>query len=258
MSNYNLGISRANDKKTTMHLWTELDGGRGSNEISSCLWKFVETKYSRTQNPRRLVVWFDRCIGQNNKKIVLATLIKLVRASFFSSVEQKFFVTGHSFNVCDRNFGILEAKMRKTTLLTPSDIVNLVEDAAQDNPFTAQRISQNDILHFKDLSGHIKFPNNFHVTHHLRYQYSMELPENLGTWTSHCPTEPMHLIVLGIGIQFSQLPQPQNTRPLIMDRNKLADLRKLAEFLFAEPLAFYTALFEEQRELREDQENESV
>jgi len=147
-----------------MHIWTELEAGRGSNEISSCLWNFIEENYTRTQSPRQIIVWFDRCIGQNNNTIVLTTLMKLVRAGYFSAAQQKFFLTGHSFNICDRSFGVLEAKMRKTTLRTPTDVVDLILDSAQENPYTVQRMTQASILDFKELSVNVKFPSYFRVT----------------------------------------------------------------------------------------------
>ena len=48
-ANYNLEIYRSNDKGGFMNLWTELDGSKGSNEVSSAIWNFVLTHYPVTQ-----------------------------------------------------------------------------------------------------------------------------------------------------------------------------------------------------------------
>ena len=128
LSNYNLCITNANDGSSTMNLWNEVQGNRGSNEVSSIIYKYVTGRFARDGLNRKLVIWFDRCVGQNNNTIVLSLMMKLVRQGYFSTMEQRFFVTGHSFNDCDRKFGMIEKKKRKTTLEIPSDIVNLVEE----------------------------------------------------------------------------------------------------------------------------------
>jgi len=63
MSNFNLGIHRANDGSNTMHIWTELVGRRGSNEIASCLWNYIQTHYHNPGAAPTLIVWMERCVG---------------------------------------------------------------------------------------------------------------------------------------------------------------------------------------------------
>jgi len=94
-------------------------------------------------------------------------MMKAARASCFTAIQQMFFVTEHSYNSCDRSFGVIEGKMRKTELLTPSAIPDLIGEAAQENPFNVQAISQNDILDFKKLSENVKFPSYFKITKQL-------------------------------------------------------------------------------------------
>jgi len=238
-----------------MNTWSELQGGRGSNEIASCLWKYIETNYEKTATPRHLVIWFDRCVGQNNNRIVLTTMMKLARASYFTTIHQKFFVTGHSYNSCDRSFGIIEGKMRMTELLTPTAITDLIREAAQENPFSVQEISQNAILDFKKLSGNVKFPSYFKITKQLWYSYSTQVPDLFGTRTSHDPTEPTRMIPVDFGFEFSQRPEPQNTGVLMIEQGKLNDLRKLLEFLKGEEYAYYDTLIQEQLELRQEMQN---
>jgi len=88
------------------------------------------------------------------------------------------------------------------------------------------------------------------VTQHIHYKYTMEAPDILFSRHSHDVHEPVQAHTLKIDLRFNQAPTPAYTGPLKMDTKKLTDLSKLAEFVHGEAYAFYTALIQEQRELR--------
>lgn len=54
----------------------------------------------------------------------------LDKSENLTSIKQLFFLTGHSYNVCDRKFGIIERKKRQTTdIYTPTQWKNLIKNA---------------------------------------------------------------------------------------------------------------------------------
>lgn len=114
LSNYNFVIHNMGSNEVTMCLWHECQAKRGSTEIASCIWKYVDGEFSVLQpgQERKLIVWSDRCIGQNNNWRVLNLYAHLVRSQYFTEINQKFLCSGHSFLPCDRDFALIERKKK--------------------------------------------------------------------------------------------------------------------------------------------------
>lgn len=82
----------------------------------------------------KIILYSDSCGGQN-KNIKLTLLLKkylhdLPPDNPLQSIEQEYFVSGHSYNSCDRCFGVIE-KHRKTKgdIYTPNDWIILINEA---------------------------------------------------------------------------------------------------------------------------------
>jgi hypothetical protein len=61
----------------------------------------------------------------------------------FESTEHKFPAPGHTYLVCDRDFGVIEQKTKKTLVLyDPESWFNLVESAKSKKPFKVVRMTQ--------------------------------------------------------------------------------------------------------------------
>ncbi|KAJ8892874.1 hypothetical protein PR048_005455 [Dryococelus australis] len=63
-----------------MMFWHKAIGDRGSTEIASCLLRYVEEDYTplREGEERKLVVWSDRCAGQNNNWTMDVNTVSLI------------------------------------------------------------------------------------------------------------------------------------------------------------------------------------
>jgi hypothetical protein len=187
LSNFNLGIHNSNDDSASMYLWTETTARRGSNEITSCLWDYLTSRFQplTANQDRELIVWFDRCVGQNNNFIVVNLLLMLVWNGYFTSVNQKLFITGHSYNQCDRDFGLIEKRQRKTTLLVPSDIEYIIREARDSNPFDIVWLPQHKFLDFKYMSTLVRRPATLKVTKSLWYQYTNTKRDHIASRANH-------------------------------------------------------------------------
>ena len=88
------------------YTWTEADGGKGSSEIYSCIYKWIkEHVLNKPNRAMRLRIIADNCGGQNKNNNVVLALLRLIHLQVFHRIELAFLVPGHSYMDCDRKFG---------------------------------------------------------------------------------------------------------------------------------------------------------
>lgn len=107
---YNLCIYDEIKKKAYMYIWSENIASRGGQEIGSCLVEHLKNHIP--QNTKTVKLYSDACGGQN-RNIKLTLMLKkflhdLLPDTSLESIQQKYFVPGHSYNSCDRCFGLIE------------------------------------------------------------------------------------------------------------------------------------------------------
>lgn len=194
---YNLCIYDEVKKKGYMYMWSENIASRGGQEIGSCFVKHLENHLPT--NTKKVIGYSDSCGGQN-RNIKLSLMLKkflhdLLPDSALETIEQKYFVPGHSYNSCDRCFGIIERK-RKTTvdLYTPDDWVQLIKEAKTRDPkFHVTVMQENDFISSAQLEPLIinrkknvdgDKINWFHIrnlTYHKDEPYFVDVVSNEGT-----------------------------------------------------------------------------
>ena len=92
---YNLGVHPfPNNQDTSMFIWSEIEGSKGPEEISSCLVKFLKDHASSASH---IVSYSDRAGGQNrNIKIILALLRLLSDPTMQAEIiDVKYLISGH-------------------------------------------------------------------------------------------------------------------------------------------------------------------
>ena len=88
------------------YTWTEADGGKGSSEIYSCIYKWLQQHVlNKNDRAMRLRIIADNCGGQNKNNNLVLALLRLVHLEIFHRIELAFLVPGHSYMDCDRKFG---------------------------------------------------------------------------------------------------------------------------------------------------------
>lgn len=151
---YNCGVYDEVNKTCYMYNWNESTASRGSQEIGSCLYKhFIKFVPKDTQN---IILWSDACSGQN-RNIKMALMLKkfLCMSDYpdLTSIEQHFFVSGHSYNSCDRSFGLIEKQKRMTeSIFVPEHWINVMKQAKKNEPkFVVVEMLKNDFFSSKPL-----------------------------------------------------------------------------------------------------------
>ena len=145
---YNFCIHDVKTNKSTMFIWEETSGGRGSDEIGSCWLKWLELMNSDTFNTVTIVA--DNCGGQNKNVVIVLTALQQVHKGRLKRVELVFLVSGHSYMPCDRSFGLIEKRIRThDTVYTTKDYVDIIRSS--NKSFRVVEMRLHDFLDLKSL-----------------------------------------------------------------------------------------------------------
>lgn len=149
---YNLCIHDDVTGKGYMYMWSENMASRGADEIGSCVIKHLET-YDNF-NTRKVYFYSDKCGGQN-RNIKMTLLLKkiLCRLNNIDIITQNFFISGHSYNSCDRCFAMIENQRKLTTeVYIPRHWFNIVQSAKKKEPkFEVTEMAQNEFISSNDI-----------------------------------------------------------------------------------------------------------
>lgn len=131
--------------KGFMYIWSENIASRGADEIGSCLIKHVRNFLPH--DAEKIILYSDSCGGQN-RNIKMTMLLKKLLTSLVNvtTIIQKFFISGHSYNSCDRCFGIIDKQRRVTQdIFLPKHWKNVIRIAKKRDPkFEVVEMSRND------------------------------------------------------------------------------------------------------------------
>lgn len=134
LSTYNLCIHDETHNRTYMYLWHEGIASKGPQEVTSCLIYHLQNFIPN--ECKEITLYSDSC-GAQNRNIKVSAMLShtLEKSEHLQSITQHFLRSGHSFNVCDRKFAIIEKKRKKVdTIYVPSQWKTLIENAKQTVP----------------------------------------------------------------------------------------------------------------------------
>lgn len=153
---YNLCIYDEVHRTAFMYVWSENIASRGAQEIGSALKYHIENNIH--ENTKHMVLYSDACVSQN-KNIKLTLLLKKILSNSrnLETITQKFFVSGHSYNSCDRCFGLIEKQKRVTSeIFAVEHWVELISRAKKNEPFfKVERMKSNMFFSTEQLEKRI-------------------------------------------------------------------------------------------------------
>jgi hypothetical protein len=166
-----------------MAFWSKVTARRGIDEVGSVLLRYVRENFEPLQNDdtRQLVYWSDRCRGQTNNWYMICLFKYLIGLRFFTSIDQKFLCTGHSFLDCDRLFAMIEKRKKVCQAFVPNQWVEIIRSSATANPFHMQEMIQDEIMEVKLLKDLIPLPHGFKVTECAWVHMNLNFPSKLYT-----------------------------------------------------------------------------
>lgn len=146
---YNFCIHDMVTNASYMFLWSEDTAKRGSEEIMSCVFKFVSTLPASVRN---LIIYSDSCCGQNKNFGAVVFWLFLIHTGRFDTIQHKFLVSGHTFMACDRDFGLIEQeKKRRQNIYTPQQYVDVVLKSRRKQPFLTYLMNSGDFYSLTNL-----------------------------------------------------------------------------------------------------------
>ncbi|KAL4103302.1 hypothetical protein QTP88_018679 [Uroleucon formosanum] len=205
LSTFNLTIRDCSENEgTECYMWHKAIGGRGSNEIASCLYQKI---LNLLNNVTHIITYSDTCGGQN-RNINMAAMLSLVTAnsSTLHIIDQKFLLPGHTHLECDVDHTKIERakKFSDIPIMIPRDWYQFVRTVKGKKPIKVIEMKQEQFFSFSNLVStsltkktvdtdgnkvnwfHIRLIRYEKVYGKLQFKYSLnvEEPFNLRSYTT--------------------------------------------------------------------------
>ncbi len=148
---FNLTVYEVASKQGHAFLWDEINGQRGSNEIATCVSKFILSTLPKETKHLRL--YSDSCPGQNKNAIMACMLqYSLSKHDGLETIQMNFLEPGHTHMECDSMHSAIEKASEYAKIYVPNDWENVVRMAKKRGlPYKVNRLTFNDFLDFKSF-----------------------------------------------------------------------------------------------------------
>lgn len=149
---YNLTFYESGTQDVFCYTWGESDGNRGSNEIATCLLKYLADVDRR--GVKNLLLYCDSCSGQNKNKTVLTALNLFLKSSNNLQVIQiNFLLPGHTYMPVDSVHAVIEREVKRLIVWSPSQWPTYFQSARKNpRPYKVEILDHTDFLDFEDLA----------------------------------------------------------------------------------------------------------
>ena len=122
-------------KEGQCYLWDETKRMKGSNEISSCLIKYLQIN----QKGKKTWMVSDACGGQMRNKYTAMLCLYLVQTlEHVEEINHVFMVTGHSHMEVDSMHARIEKKSSTLNIYIPDEWA-LMKSFARNNPYLTEK-----------------------------------------------------------------------------------------------------------------------
>ncbi|XP_030761220.1 uncharacterized protein LOC115886267 [Sitophilus oryzae] len=155
LATYNLCIVDEKTHKAYMYVWSENVASRGAQEIGSCILRHLRTSIPEDV---QFVKLYSDCCGGQNRNIKLSLMLKhFLASSDLKLIEHNFFLSGHSYNSCDRNFGLIERERKKfDDIETPEKWIQIIQNSKVKEPkFQVTKMEKEHFFTSKELESMI-------------------------------------------------------------------------------------------------------
>lgn len=140
---YIFNIHTHNDDSSAFYWYLESEGEKNCDSVCSLLYDYISKKI--TPSTKKIVLFSD-ATGAQNKSVKVTKFLVWLSKMLDVEIEHIYPVRGHSYCVCDRNFGIYSPKMKKMETIQTSDEYVKVLRECRENPTPFDVIHARDIL----------------------------------------------------------------------------------------------------------------
>lgn len=142
-------------KKSYNYVWNESIALNGSAEIGSCLRKHLLNHLP--ENTKQVILYSNPHHGQT-RNIKISLMLKHLfenhlKPAGVQTIEQRFFVNGHTQNSCNSCFNTIErSKKRRKNVFDPEEWYNLIAKAKRPEPyFVVVKMKREDFFSLEPL-----------------------------------------------------------------------------------------------------------
>ena len=171
---YNLTFYELQTGQGYCYTWHEADAGRGSNEIASCLTKYLESLDKKEY--KHVILYSDTAGGQNRNRGICTAIISFLSSSkHIAKVEQKYFESGHSHMECDSMHSAIQSVFEKREVDLPCEYHGMMKAARTkkgSSPYHVIEMTTGDMKGFTMLSKDVMKADPFKGiinVHHILY-----------------------------------------------------------------------------------------
>lgn len=160
---YNFTVYNIKDIEGTCYFWHEGIGKRGSCEIGSCLYQYINKQENKG---KKIVFYCDNCGGQNKNKFIVSLLMYCVMTMNIPSISLKFLTVGHTQNEGDSMHARIENEAQRILkggpIYEPSQWVSIIKCAKKNGkPYIVNEVQQEELFDLKKLSTELG--NNYNI-----------------------------------------------------------------------------------------------
>ena len=157
---YNLSLYDFGTNDGHCYVWPQTVGRRGSSEIASMVYDFLNMKSKN--GAQSVVLYSDKCGGQNRNKYIISMYAYAIQRINIESITHRFLESGHSQNENDSIHGVIEKSRKGVSVFVPKQYFTLIAKARSKphKPYIVNEVHQGMIFDFKKVASCMK---NFNV-----------------------------------------------------------------------------------------------
>lgn len=143
---YNLTFYNLGNQDVDCYTWDETEGKRGSTEIATCVYKYINSKPGITH----VRMMSDNSGGQQKNVGFCCMLQYLVENHpTIETIDHAYFETGHSHMECDSIHSKIEQKSKNTPVYTPDGWAQIIRVARTNpSPFNVITLLHDDFMNY--------------------------------------------------------------------------------------------------------------
>ena len=147
LSVYTQGIHWTKNSQGYLYLWLEDEGNKGVTEVITCLNKFLTENPAIYKDSKTVILWTDTPSSQNRNYALIIYFLWCVNSiTGLEQVIHRYFVKGHSYMACDRDFGHIKKQVNNQRFIyTKADYVNLMEKANSKKPLQVAEVGTSEL-----------------------------------------------------------------------------------------------------------------
>lgn len=142
---YVFNIHCHNDNTSSFYCFLESNAKKNANTVCSFLFHFIQKKLTTMKNVKKITLLSDSCGGQN-KNITVVRFCAWVSKVYKVNITHLFPVRGHSYNQCDRNFGLYGTLLKRVETIETIEQYFDVMKSSRSNPFPFEVIRAANLI----------------------------------------------------------------------------------------------------------------